>query len=233
MTSEVVFVDDDDRQSVLKRCHDPRYIAWIQREHYVLTALSECGLRIPRVLGYHEIQNNARVVDVWLLMTRLPGERLWDVLLRSEPNKRSGYFRKLGQLLCELHSTAVPEAFRGKAGWADRMLEKAWKNLAWCDGSSALLSRLEAKKPAPVRELLIHGDMALENVLVDSDGNMALIDWPFGDLGDPRCDIALALSTEPELHLSEAEIAAFYKGHGGEQVDAITRRWFEGLYEFF
>jgi len=29
------------------------------------------------------------------------------------------------------------------------------------------------------------------------------------------------------------DVAAFYEGYGGEQVDTETRRWFVGLYEFF
>jgi aminoglycoside phosphotransferase (APT) family kinase protein len=92
---------------------------------------------------------------------------------------------------------------------------------------------LEATKPTPVPEVLIHGDMSLDNVLIDSEGTMALIDWPTGDLGDPRSDIAIALATEPEIHLSEEEIAAFYEGYGGKRIDATTRKWFLGLYEFF
>jgi aminoglycoside phosphotransferase (APT) family kinase protein len=233
MTSEVAFVDDQGRHAVLKRCRDPCYIEWLRREQHVLRALSECPLRIPRVLGYHEVHDGEHITETWLLMTRLPGEPLWDVLLRSVPSDRSHLFGELGNLLRQLHSMPPPQAFRGQAPWLDRMLQHARKNLAWCDRSPELLARLEATRPEPIAEVLIHGDVSLDNVLIAPNGNLSLIDWPTGDLGDPRSDIAIALATEPEIHLSGAEIAAFYEAYGGKPMDAPTRKWFVGLYEFF
>jgi aminoglycoside phosphotransferase (APT) family kinase protein len=80
---------------------------------------------------------------------------------------------------------------------------------------------------------LIHGDLAFDNVLVDDDGSLGLIDWSGGDLGDPRYDIALALATEPEIHLRVDEVAAFFDGYQRTRIDAETMRWFTSLYEFF
>ena len=233
MTSEVAFVDDQDRQCVLKRCRNPIYIEWLRREHRVLVALSECALPIPRAIGYHEVRENGQVADAWLLMTRRPGESLWNVLLRSGPVERSDHFRKLGRLLRDLHSTRPPKAFRTQPSWIDRKLAEARENLAWCDGSADLLAQLEARRPTPQAEVLIHGDLALDNVLIERDGSMSLIDWSGGDVGDPRSDIALALATEPEMQLRDADIAGFFNGYGGTQIDAITARWFTRLYEFF
>jgi aminoglycoside phosphotransferase (APT) family kinase protein len=266
VTSEVAFVDDQSRQSVLKRCRDPRYIEWLRREHHVLRALSECPLRIPRVLGYHEVHDSEHISETWLLMTRLPGEPLWDVLLRSAPSPqqpqprrslpsqiaqkrhnpgalllgtpsspvdRSHLFRELGNLLRQLHSMPPPQAFRGQAPWLDRMLQHARKNLAWCDRSPELLAHLEATRPDPIAEVLIHGDVSLDNVLIAPNGNLSLIDWPTGDLGDPRSDIAIALAIEPELQLGEADVAAFFEAYGSRPMDVATRRWFVDLYEFF
>ncbi|MGH9388570.1 MAG: phosphotransferase family protein, partial [Vicinamibacteria bacterium] len=212
MTSEVAFLDDRGRSSVLKRCRDPIYVEWLRREHRVLVALSECSLRAPRVIGYHEVRANGEVADAWLHMTRLPGESLWHVLLRSGPLERSDLFRKLGHLLRELHSTPPPAVFVGQASWTKRKLREARENLAWCDGSAELLGRLEATPPAPAPEVLIHGDLALDNVLVEEDGGMGLIDWSGGDRGDPRYDLSLALGTEPEIQRREADRAAFFEG---------------------
>jgi aminoglycoside phosphotransferase (APT) family kinase protein len=232
MTSEVAFVDDQDRESVLKRCRNPIYIEWLRREHRVLVALSKCSLRIPRVIGYHELRQEGRVDDVWLHMTRLPGESLWDVLLRS-PAHRSDHLRKLGNLLRELHSASPPEALRNQRPWVGRTLEQARKNLAWCEGSAELLAHLDATRPTPQPEVMIHGDLALDNVLIDRDGGMSVIDWSGGDLGDARYDVSLALATEPEIQLRETEMAAFFDGYGGRPLDLATMRWFVNLYEFF
>jgi aminoglycoside phosphotransferase (APT) family kinase protein len=233
MTSEVSFVDHDGRQSVLKRCRDARYIEWLCREHHVLAALSGCSLSIPRVIRYHEVQNAGRIVDAWLLMSRLSGESLWDVVLRCAPTERCRYFRRVGKLLRELHTTPAPAELQSERPWMYRMLEQARNNLSWCDGSSALLARLETTRPPPLPEVLIHGDLALDNVLVGDDGTMRLIDWSGGGIGDPRYDIALALGTEPELSLGEAELAAFFDGYGSARRDTATMRWFQELYEFF
>jgi aminoglycoside phosphotransferase (APT) family kinase protein len=233
MTSEVAFVDEGNRRAVLKRCCDARYVGWLRREHRVLEALSACPLRVPRVLGYHEVHEDDQVVDAWLLMTRLAGASLWDLLLRSEPSVRAARLHSLGVFLRTLHATPPPEALRASASWVERKLDQARANLEWCDGSSDLLAQLGSSRPAPVDEVLIHGDLALDNVLVADDGRMSLIDWSGGDVGDPRYDISLALATEPELTLGKEEIGAFFDGYRGIRPDAATTRWFVDLYEFF
>jgi aminoglycoside phosphotransferase (APT) family kinase protein len=228
MTSEVAFVLDGTRESVLKRCRHPVYVAWLRRERRVLRALSEAPWPMPRVIGSHESGAN----EVWLHMTRVPGESLWQVLLRS-PLERGAHLRTLGRLLRQLHSLPAPSSFRGQRPWLDRTLAQARLNLAWCDGSAALLDRLEATRPADGPEVLIHGDLALDNVLVDSAGHMGLIDWSGGDLGDPRYDVSLALATEPELRLDPPEVDAFYDGYGDPPLEPAVTRWFVELYEFF
>jgi aminoglycoside phosphotransferase (APT) family kinase protein len=233
MTSEVAFVDDQGRRAVLKRCRNPQYIEWIQREQRVLAALSDTSLPIPRVIGYHEVRTDGRAADVWLLMTHLPGESLWDIVQRSTIEDRVGHFRSLGTLLRQVHSTPPPNEFRAGPSWIDRALAQARGNLPWCDGSPELLAQLEASRPAPEREVLIHGDLALDNVLADTDGGMALIDWSGGDRGDARYDLTLALATEPELHLRDEDVGAFFEAYGRRPIDAATRQWFTNLYEFF
>lgn len=150
-------------------------------------------------LGYHERHEDERTADAWLLMTRLPGASPWDVLVHSAPAERPDYFRRAGNLLRQVHSTPAPAALRNQPPWVDRALELARNNLTWCDGSADLLGQLEATRPAPGPEVVIHGDLALDNVLIDRDGNSSLIDWSGGDLGDPRYDLSLALATDPEI----------------------------------
>ncbi len=121
----------------------------------------------------------------------------------------------------------------GGPPWLTRTLAQAQQNLAWCDGSAELLAELARAPPAPVPEALVHGDLALDNVLVDTTGELGLVDWSQGDSGDPRTDVALALQTLPETELTQDEQRAFYEGYGGAPLDEYTRRWFEQLYDFF
>jgi aminoglycoside phosphotransferase (APT) family kinase protein len=132
-----------------------------------------------------------------------------------------------------LHATPVPIGLRSESPWVDRMLAEARDNLVWCDGTVELLADLRHRRPGPVPEVLIHGDLALDNILVGAEDAMSLIDWSDGAQGDPRYDLALSLRTEPEIELGEIELAAFFEGYGGVPVDRATRRWFVNLYEFF
>jgi aminoglycoside phosphotransferase len=232
MTSEVAFVDGEP-QCVIKRCRDPIYLEWLSREHRVLRALADSALPVPRALGYTEADKNEQRREAWLVMSRLDGRPLWNAMLHASSERRGHLLQRLGKLLKQLHTTPVPISLRSNSSWIDRMLAEARENLTWCDGTSELLADLHHRRPEPVREVLIHGDLALDNVLLAADDAMSLIDWSGGAQGDPRCDIGLALSTEPEIKLRESELAAFFEGYGGAPLDRATRRWFQDLYEFF
>jgi aminoglycoside phosphotransferase (APT) family kinase protein len=232
MTSEVALVDGD-ASCVIKKCRDPNYLEWLSREHQVLLALAHTPLPVPRVLDYAEVRDTEGGREAWLVVSRLEGRSLWNELLDANSQRRARLLRRVGELLKQLHATPVPVGLRPESPWIDRMLAEARDHLGWCDGTVELLADLRHRLPAPVPEVLIHGDLALDNVLIAAEDAMSLIDWPGGAQGDPRCDVALALSTEPEITLGETELAAFFEGYGGAPVDRSTRRWFEDLYEFF
>ena len=231
MTSEVAFVEDT--RCVFKRCRDPIYLEWLAREHRVLQALAPSPLPVPRVLGYAEVDTKEGGREAWLVTSRLEGRPLWNDILNANSQRRAQFLHRVGALLKQLHTTQVPFSMRSESSWLDRMLAQAQTNLAWCDGSAELLADLHRRRPEPVPEVVIHGDLALDNVLVAADDAMSLIDWSGGGEGDPRSDLALALQTEPEFELGESEVAAFFEGYGGMPMDPATRRWFEDLYEFF
>ena len=231
MTSEVAFVDGNIR-CVIKRCREPIYLEWLSREHRVLRALAHSRLPIPSVLDYVELDTEDRH-EGWLVMSRLDGRSLWKEMLRADPKQRADLLRRVGESLKRLHAMPVPRALAAESPWVDRKLAEARVNLAWCDGTAELLADLHRRRLQPVPEVLIHGDLALDNVVITSDRAMSFIDWSAGDKGDPRCDLALALQTEPEIQLSDVEVTAFFEGYGIAPIDRITRKWFEDLYEFF
>jgi aminoglycoside phosphotransferase (APT) family kinase protein len=232
MTSDVVFAGVASRFVVIKRCAHPVYRHWLRREHVVLRALESTALPVPRVLDYAEVREGSVIVG-WLVTSRLPGRSLWRVLLGTPAANREPLWRNLGGLLRRLHSTPVPVGLVQPADWLSGRLTQAHEHLSWCDGTPELLARLERSRPPAVQERLIHGDLALDNVLIDDSGAMSLIDWSDGGSGDCRSDVALALQTEPETVLTAVELDAFYAGYGEPPLAIETRRWFEQLYEFF
>ena len=189
---------------------------------------------VPRVLGYAEVETRDKPCEAWLVMSRLDGRPLWPEMLAADRPRRARLWQRLGALLQQLHNTPVPVSLQSDAGWIDRMLAQARENLAWCDGTAERLADLHRRRPAPVAEVLIHGDLALDNVLVTEEDGLSLIDWPGGGPGDPlRHDIALALDTTPEFELGDSGLEAFFEGYGGAAVDLATREWFVDLYHFF
>ncbi|HEX7235506.1 MAG TPA: phosphotransferase [Gammaproteobacteria bacterium] len=231
-TSDVAFADDGGRLVVVKRCAHPIYLGWLRREHAALRALAASGLPVPRLIAYAETEMRGQPVG-WLLMSRLPGSPFLRAAIEAQPPQRTAMFRRLGELVRRLHATPAPPELLHAGSWISRQIERARGNLAWCDGTAAGLAELERSRPVAVREALIHGDLALDNVLIDGRGELHLIDWADGGLGDPRHDVALALQTKPELELSGEAHDAFFAGYGTAPLDEATRDWFVRLYDFF
>jgi aminoglycoside phosphotransferase len=231
-TSDVAFADGEGRGVVIKRCADRTYLDWLRREQAALRALADSGLPIPRFIAYAEIENGGQAVG-WLLMSRLPGAPFLGAAIDASPEQCVSMFRRLGALVRALHATCVPPELDREGSWLSRQIVRGRANLAWCDGTAAELAELEQSRPAAVRETLIHGDLALDNVLVDERGELRLIDWADGGRGDPRHDLALALHTRPELELSVEALDAFFAGYGVAALDEATRAWFVRLYDFF
>jgi aminoglycoside phosphotransferase (APT) family kinase protein len=231
-TSDVAFADDDGRLAVVKRCAHRIYLEWLRREHVALRALAASGLPTPRFIAYAESEAGGQPVG-WLLMSRLSGSPFLGAAIEAQSPLRTVMFRRLGELMRRLHATRVPPELRHAGSWLSRQIARARANLPWCDGTAAGLAELERSRPAAVSETLIHGDLALDNVLIDEGGELHLIDWADGGRGDPRHDIALALQTKPELELSAEAHDAFFAGYGTAPLAEATRDWFVRLYDFF
>ena len=231
-TSDVAFAEHEGRVVVVKRCAHPVYIDWLRREQLALRALAQSGLPIPRFIGYAEEEAEG-VVTGWLVTSRLAGSPLFGVAMEAAPAKREALFRSLGEALRRLHALRVPPELHRARHVACAAVRSRARQPGWCDGTAAGLAELERSQPEPVPETLIHGDLALDNVLVDGDGAMSFIDWAGGGSGDPRHDIALALQNEPEFKLTPAALDAFYAGYGSAPVDDRTCTWFVRLYDYF
>jgi aminoglycoside phosphotransferase (APT) family kinase protein len=231
-TSDVAFADRDGGVVVVKRCAHRVYLDWLRREQLALRALAGSGLPIPRFIAYVETETARRPVG-WLVMSRLAGTQFLGAAVDAPPSLRQSMFRRLGRLVRRLHDTPVPAGLRREGAWISRQIEQARSNLPWCDGTAGGLVELERTRPLPVPETLIHGDLSLDNVLIDEQGELHFIDWADGGPGDPRHDVALALQTKPELELSAKVLEAFFAGYDAAPVDEASRDWFVRLYDYF
>ena len=65
------------------------------------------------------------------------------------------------------------------------------------------------------------------------DREASIIDWSSGAVGDPRCDIALALSDDVVEDIDESDRRAFFRGYGTAPVPPEALQYFINLWEFF
>src|SRR5205807_10669213 len=101
------------------------------------------------------------------------------------------------------------------------------------EGSGALLEQLERQRPQMVQPTLIHGDFAMDNVLLVEGKVSGIVDWAWGAWGDPRYDLALAIRPKENLFQTSEDIQAFLDGYGTAALSKEEYDYFVSLYEFF
>jgi aminoglycoside phosphotransferase (APT) family kinase protein len=219
---------------VLKRSRGPVYATWLGQEYAALRALSATDLPIPRALGFLEREVDGEP-EAWLVMTRVPGQRLSTRLTSIEqPSLRATWFHRVGEMLARIHATVLPDALHDRRAtpWLDRVRDRAsskYESKAWPPKSRAILEELDSEPTVHVPHMLIHGDFTLDNVLVDEEHITGVLDWGGCGRGDPRYDIALALATDPKLQLTAEEVAAFFEGYGSGPLPHSLRDYLEHL----
>ena len=233
-TSDIALVHGANKNLVLKCSRKEPYRQWLRREYEVLTALTATDLPVPR--PHRFIVDDARCAS-WLIMDFKPGQQLEDVLPDLGGSKRQQVFEIMGATLHMLHKCPIPLGLKHQSSmdWLDDTLSEAEFNLRNydVDGDEALLSRLKVDRPETVQARLIHGDFNLENVLMADDGEVSIIDWSGGAVGDPRYDMALVLNKDAAPDLSESDHQAFFHGYGTKPVSQDELQFFVDLYEFF
>jgi aminoglycoside phosphotransferase (APT) family kinase protein len=209
-STAAAFVRGEGEALVLKHAVEVPYVGWLVVEAEVLRALADEPLPVPRVRGVVKGEREA-----WLLLTRLPGEPLVELLPHVPTPARQGWFRRLGELLAKIHVTPVPPALRSRDAtpWRPR----PGRPFAEPGGSSEAFSATHLDRPAlSPPSVLVHGDFTLDNVLADASGPCGVVDWGGAGRGDPRYDVALALlsASESPCHLPDAAcVRAFYDGY--------------------
>jgi aminoglycoside phosphotransferase (APT) family kinase protein len=96
---------------------------------------------------------------------------------------------------------------------------------------------LEHNRPASTSATLVHGDFRLGNVLVDSTGLTAVLDWELAHIGDPMEDLGWLCvrawrfgGVGPVAGLGTYEqLFDAYETESGVRPDVATVRWWEIL----
>lgn len=193
--------DSADRRWVLRE-RESADVRSLGHEASVMSALTERGLPVPRVVGYSGTRTTAR----FMVSDYVPGITLHseDDALRLPGPQRRALGVKLVETLAQLHQTD-PEAVelpRFRTGHLARRLARM-TDLWMVSGSSgmhdsawrAVRARLVDRRPQrEPRAQLVHGDFRLGNAIFGVDVVAAVLDWERCTAGDPLTDLAWLLN---------------------------------------
>jgi aminoglycoside phosphotransferase (APT) family kinase protein len=155
-----------------------------------MRACVRAGLLAPRVLVDDD---GSTLGTAGLVMERVPGETIARRILRDDEfaKARTVLAGQLGRFFAGLHSIDPAEvpglqvndplvSYREAYGRVDDVSPTFDAAFRW----------LEANRPEPTGDVIVHGDLRLGNVIVDPDGLAAVIDWELVHRGDPLEDLA-------------------------------------------
>lgn len=175
-----------------------------------------------------------------MVVHRLPGETIPRKLLRDDEwaVARSRLGPQVGGALAAIHALPA-EAVPGLRP-TDQLAQyrQVLHDLGEPHPAFELAIRwLEAHRPDPGPQVVVHGDLRLGNLLVDPDGLRAVLDWELAHLGDPLEDLGWFCvrawrfgSALPAGGVATRDdLVAAYEAASGRTVDRDALRWWEVL----
>lgn len=211
------------------------------REARAISTARAAGLAVPEVL----VADNepGLLGSAGLVMRRVPGETIARRILRDDRYRqaRDVLVGQVAGFAAGLHALAVPAGLPEPDPLAAL---RARLDELGADGQippSEVFERafaaLERTRPPRREPVMVHGDLRLGNLIVDSRGLAAVIDWELVHAGDPAEDLgwlcvrawrfggrgaAAGLSSRDQL-------LAAYRAAGGAEISAEELRWWETL----
>ena len=204
----------------------------LEQEFAVLTAAHEAGVRVPRPVAYLGLLGGREA----FAMERVRGETIGRRIVKAPP---AGLEVELADELARIH--AIPPERLPFLGAADPIVRLRRELAAVGEPHPAIeygLWWLEARRPEPLPPVVTHGDFRIGNVVVDERGLVALLDWEFAHLADPREDLSWPLVRAWRLGADDRRLGgigdpepylARYAEATGLDVTATDLLWWETL----
>ncbi|MGP3971507.1 phosphotransferase family protein [Streptomyces sp. 6N223] len=213
---------------VLRIPRTKQFLPDLVKEAAVAPAALRAGVCTPEVVAFDD---TCSVVDVpYMLLTRAPGADLADLELPTTDTDR--VCRQVGRELARLHRvtpTTAPDlgtvpADDGTADpWAliNRLLTDGWIDVEIARWLTGWFDRLSPHLPADPPLVLVHGDIAPQNLLVSQKGAQltGIVDWGDAQWADPAVDFAKMPLTGIPAMLDG------YRLETGEQTATSTPTW--------
>jgi len=243
------------RLELVLRRDPPGRVGESDRSHEfaLLRAAASAGVPVPRV--YWCSTDPAILGSPFFLMDRVAGETLPRRLLRDAEyaTTRSRLTGELGAILSHIHAIDLdrPElaewvASTGGASTARAEVERIAEGVRQLAVEPHpvldLAERwLLERAPEPSGRALVHGDYRVGNLIFDTEGIRAVLDWELAHVGDPIEDLgwlcvrawrfgndALAVGGVG----SREELIEAYQDAGGRPVDPAALRFWEACGNF-
>ncbi|MFZ5464625.1 MAG: phosphotransferase [Pseudomonadota bacterium] len=172
----------------------------VDREYYVMRALADSGVPVPRV--YALCEDTSVVGTPFYVMEFIEGRVLWDPSLPGmTPAQRAAVYDELNRVIAALHGVdyrAAGLADFGKPGnYLTRQIER-WtrqyraSETETIEAMERLIEWLPAHRPEGEETALVHGDYRIDNVIFHPSEPriLAVLDWELSTLGHPLVDFA-------------------------------------------
>lgn len=159
----------------------------LEHEFAVLEAAHEAGVRVPRPVAYLGLLDGREA----FAMERVDGETIGRRIVRAPPpgleSQLASELAKIHAISPErlpfLHAADPVERFRAELDSVGEPHPAIEYGLLW----------LREHQPLPLPDVVTHGDFRIGNAVVDRHGLVALLDWEFARLADPRDDLSWPL----------------------------------------
>ena len=204
----------------------------LEHEFAVLEAAFEAGVRVPRPVAYLGLLDGREAFAMELVEGETIGRRIVKApppdleleladqlaLVHAIPPERLPFLRgpdPLERLLRELDDVGEPHPAIEYGLW-------------W----------LRERRPEPLPEVVTHGDFRIGNVVVGPGGLVALLDWEFAHLADPREDLSWPLVRAWRFGADDLRLGGVgrvepyltrYRERTGLEVDPAELDWWEVL----
>lgn len=206
-------LDVDERRVVVRRPPRPPFHASahdVVREARVMAALAGTAVPVPAVLAVME-QHVDGVPAV--VVEFLEGDVIANEMpARLATTDLADLVAAVARVMAAIHAVPVDRftgfLHSGHRPYLDRQLDRYARIGADFDGPTGVLAAkveagLRTDVPAPVQDVLVHGDLRLGNILwstADGGGVVlgAVLDWELAALGDPDADFAYLLMAYPD-----------------------------------
>ena len=159
----------------------------LEQEFHVLEAAAAAGVKVPRPVSYLGELGGREA----FAMERVEGETIGRRIVRNPP---PGLEDQLANELAKIH--AIPPADLPFLR-ADDLLARSEAELDALDEPHPAIEYglwwLRLRRPEPLPAVVNHGDFRIGNVVIADGRLVALLDWEFAHLSDPREDLAWPL----------------------------------------